>query len=74
MTVMDELPVINLSWGEAQRVAKDGKKWREVIAASCPIEDEEDSLCRLTLFQEVQSLGRGPVLNFWSRLLPYRNL
>ncbi|KAJ8361543.1 hypothetical protein SKAU_G00180680 [Synaphobranchus kaupii] len=41
-TVTEELNKMNLSWGEAQHVAKDKMRWRELIAALCPIGDEEE--------------------------------
>ena len=42
-TVTQELEEMELTWGEAERVAKDRSKWREVIAAAlCPTRDDED--------------------------------
>ncbi|KAL1267682.1 hypothetical protein QQF64_033045 [Cirrhinus molitorella] len=41
-TVVLELQKMNMSWGEAQHVAKDHMQWRELIEALCPIGDEEE--------------------------------
>ena len=39
---MAELQEMGLMWGEAQKVAQDRVKWREVVVALCPSKDEED--------------------------------
>ncbi len=37
-----ELAEMHLTWGEAEHVAMDRDRWRQMIAALCPIGDEED--------------------------------
>ncbi len=41
-TVTSELAEMHLTWGEAEHVAMDRDRWRQMIAALCPIGDEED--------------------------------
>lgn len=40
-TVTDELAKMNISYHEAQHVAKDRERWKELIVALCPIGEEE---------------------------------
>lgn len=42
MTAIAELDEMKLSWGEAQSVAKDRNRRRDIVDALCPIRDEED--------------------------------
>ena len=41
-TTTSELSELNLSWGEAQRLARDRWEWRQLILALCPTWDEEE--------------------------------
>ena len=41
-TVTSELEEIGYSWGQAQFIAKDRAKWRQLVEALCPTGDEED--------------------------------
>lgn len=41
-TVMAELKKMGLTWGEAQLVAKDRFRWKQVVDALCPTWDEEE--------------------------------
>jgi hypothetical protein len=41
-TVMAELKERDLTWGQAQHVARDRARWRELTEALCPRRDEED--------------------------------
>ena len=41
-TVTTELKSGGITWGEAQKLAKDRPLWRETIAALCLTRDEED--------------------------------
>lgn len=41
-TVAAELQDGGMTWGEAQKLAKDRPKWRQKVAALCLIGDEED--------------------------------
>ena len=42
MTVEAELAMMNLTWGQAQYIAKDRSRWKELTVALCPNWDEED--------------------------------
>ena len=39
---MAELKEMGLTWGEAQHAAKDQSRWRQIVDALCPTQDEED--------------------------------
>ena len=41
-TVMTELEEMGVTWGEAQAIAQDRPKWKQLVAALCPTGDEED--------------------------------
>ena len=41
-TVMDELKEGNITWGQAQHVARDRAEWKKITAALCPSRDKED--------------------------------
>ena len=41
-TVMSELSEVKLTWGEAQHVAQNRAKWKEIVVALCPTGDEEE--------------------------------
>lgn len=41
-TLRDKLAKMNLSWVEAQQLAKDRDQWRELTVASCATGDEEN--------------------------------
>ena len=41
-TVKSELKEAGYTWGEAQHLAKDREKWRDLVVALCPTWDEED--------------------------------
>jgi len=40
--MVTELEEMGLSWGEAQFIAPDKPRWKELVAASCLTQDEED--------------------------------
>ncbi len=33
---------MGLTWAEAQLVAKDRSRWKQIVAALCPTKDEEE--------------------------------
>ena len=39
---MTELEEMGITWGEAQSIAQDRPKWKQIVAALCPTGDEED--------------------------------
>ena len=42
-SVETELKEINLTWGEAEKIAKNWEEWKEIVrAALCPTRDKED--------------------------------
>lgn len=41
-TVMAELTEKGITWGQAQHIARDRDRWRELTEALCPSRDEED--------------------------------
>ena len=41
-TVMAELKEGNITWGQAQHVARDRAEWKKITAALCPSRDKED--------------------------------
>ena len=41
-TVEAELKELKKTWGQAQAIAQDRNRWRELVAALCPTWDEED--------------------------------
>ena len=41
-TVTSELEEMGYSWGQAQFIAKDRVRWRQLVEALCPTRDEED--------------------------------
>ena len=41
-TVTSELEEMGYSWGQAQFIAKDRARWRQLVEALCPTGDEED--------------------------------
>ena len=41
-TVQTELKQMGLSWGEAQKLARNRQKWRHCVAALFPTREEED--------------------------------
>jgi len=41
-TITSELEKMGFSMGQAQYIAKDRGRWRQIVDALCPIGDEED--------------------------------
>ena len=41
-TITSELEEFGFSLGQAQSIAKDRVRWRQIVDALCPIGDEED--------------------------------
>ena len=41
-TVTSELEEMGYSWGQAQFIAKDRVRWRQLVESLCPTGDEED--------------------------------
>ena len=41
-TVIAELSEVKLTWDEAQHVAQNRAKWKEIVVALCPTGDEEE--------------------------------
>ena len=39
---MSELEEMGYSWGQAQFIAEDRVRWRQLVEALCPTGDEED--------------------------------
>ena len=57
-TIEAELAIMDITWGQAQVLARDRPKWREIGVALCPTGDEEDYVSFLIALTVQQSVNR----------------